>query len=396
MSGTSPHRRRLRLSLLLALIAPLVLVAAVGLRFAFSGAAPRQNAGAGIRPSASAAQRSAASSAGPSVPQLLAERFRPVLWLAADDYRPADIRILVEPGEGGAVEAVLSRDAPDGQRGRLHPALTLETLCGRTDPADYLDLTAGRPRQAAYDALDQPEYRQRYAALAARHPPAVYARVATVGPSTVIQYWLFYVFNDWANNHEGDWEFVTLLFPAADPARIWREQLTPSRVAYSQHRGGTQREWGAIERWDGTERPVVYVGLGSHANQFRRGAYRYSQLTAVGAPGTEEARAEEPLTDYALLLLPTTAVAAAPRVCNSAEAVVRYGGRWGEPAWEECSIGCDGPVGPARHRAWQDPINWLASLPEDLARWPDCASLPSSTRADCYLPPTPPGTTPAP
>ena len=34
-----------------------------------------------------------------------------------------------------------------------------------------------------------------------------------------LQYWMYYVFNDWNNLHEGDWEMIQLNFHAADPAR---------------------------------------------------------------------------------------------------------------------------------------------------------------------------------
>ena len=49
--------------------------------------------------------------------------------------------------------------------------------------------------------------------------PTVYAHVAT-DPGhpgqLALQYWLFYVFNDWNNLHEGDWEMIQLVFDADD------------------------------------------------------------------------------------------------------------------------------------------------------------------------------------
>ena len=52
--------------------------------------------------------------------------------------------------------------------------------------------------------------------------PTVYAHVATdpAHPGKLaLQYWLFYVFNDWNNLHEGDWEMIQLVFDASTAAR---------------------------------------------------------------------------------------------------------------------------------------------------------------------------------
>ena len=52
--------------------------------------------------------------------------------------------------------------------------------------------------------------------------PTVYAHVAT-DPSfpgkLALQYWFYYVFNDWNNTHEGDWEMIQLDLRCAGRAR---------------------------------------------------------------------------------------------------------------------------------------------------------------------------------
>jgi len=36
-------------------------------------------------------------------------------------------------------------------------------------------------------------------------------------PATlVLQYWFFYLYNDWNDRHEGDWEMIQLFFDAPD------------------------------------------------------------------------------------------------------------------------------------------------------------------------------------
>ena len=105
--------------------------------------------------------------------------------------------------------------------------------------------------------------------------PTVYAHVAT-DPGhpgkLALQYWLFYVFNDWNNLHEGDWEMIQLVFDA-DRGRGALEQ-TPVEVGYSQHEGAERAAWGddKLELVGGTH-PVVHPAAGSHANFFDEALY---------------------------------------------------------------------------------------------------------------------------
>ena len=50
-------------------------------------------------------------------------------------------------------------------------------------------------------------------------PPTIYARVGPrlTGQARALQYWIFYVYNDFNNKHEGDWEMIQLDFDAPDP-----------------------------------------------------------------------------------------------------------------------------------------------------------------------------------
>jgi hypothetical protein len=66
--------------------------------------------------------------------------------------------------------------------------------------------------------------------------PTVYAHVSgdpAYPGELALQYWTFYVFNDWNNLHEGDWEMIQLNFQASDAAQALHE--TPAEVGYSQH-----------------------------------------------------------------------------------------------------------------------------------------------------------------
>ena len=92
-----------------------------------------------------------------------------------------------------------------------------------------------------------------------------------------LQYYFFYAFNDWrssfhgVNDHEGDWEMVTV-YVAKDASG----QIQPCWMACSAHLGegdDLRRRWDdpGLERFG--EHPIVYVGAGSHANYFFRGEY---------------------------------------------------------------------------------------------------------------------------
>ena len=102
---------------------------------------------------------------------------------------------------------------------------------------------------------------------AGKYPLTVYARIA---PSTdpadhVIQYWTFYYYNHWENEHPADWECIQLFFKDGSDK--------PVAAAYSNHLGCTWRRWADVPKLKDaagrdTTHPVVYVALGSHAQYF--------------------------------------------------------------------------------------------------------------------------------
>ena len=119
--------------------------------------------------------------------------------------------------------------------------------------------------------------------LPARRPEAeriypYYGRVVRENGWIVLQYWIFYPFNNWrsgffgANDHEADWEMIAIyLYERADG------EVAPAWVAYASHDfhgDDLRRAWDDAEELERVgEHPVVYVGAGSHAAYFRRGEY---------------------------------------------------------------------------------------------------------------------------
>ena len=116
------------------------------------------------------------------------------------------------------------------------------------------------------------DYRRRIVD-SAKYPRTTYGRaVPAANGDRFLQYWQFYVFNDWHNRHEADWELVVVrVAPTADGG--W----SPRAAAYSSHFGGHWRTWEDLESRDETH-PVVYVARGSHAQYFesRADGYRAS------------------------------------------------------------------------------------------------------------------------
>jgi hypothetical protein len=104
-----------------------------------------------------------------------------------------------------------------------------------------------------------------------------HGRVVRQAGWIVLQYWLFYPFNDWrsnffgANDHEADWEKVFVYLSESDSGEIH-----PEWVAYAAHEetgDRLRRRWDDPELEKISEHPVVYVCAGSHASRYFRGEY---------------------------------------------------------------------------------------------------------------------------
>jgi hypothetical protein len=100
----------------------------------------------------------------------------------------------------------------------------------------------------------------------------------------VLQYWLFYAFNDWrsnffgANDHESDWEKVMVFLSESESGEV-----RPEWVAYAAHEetgDDLRRRWDDPELEKSGDHPVVYVCAGSHASRYSRGEY----LTELAFP----------------------------------------------------------------------------------------------------------------
>jgi hypothetical protein len=161
-----------------------------------------------------------------------------------------------------------------------------------------------------------------------------------------LQYWLFYVYNDWNNLHEGDWEMIQLDFDATDSAQALAKR--PSSVGYSQHEGAEKASWGShkLQLVDGTH-PVVYPAAGSHANFFDEGLFLGS--SAEQGVGCDNTNGPHDDLRPAVATIPSD-----PAQARAKFPWIDFQGRWGElqPAF------FNGPTGPNLKTQWTEPITW--------------------------------------
>ena len=256
---------------------------------------------------------------------VIAVREQPTDCESGEPYLPMSVEDLF------AVPGLLLR-GPDGDT-VAEP--TLDDLADITPGDDWhIDVPGNALRpECSYERL--------YDDLAAT--PVTYGRVATDPdhPGTlVVQYWFLYIYNDWNDRHEGDWEMIQLVFDAEDAATALETE--PVRVMYAQHEGGELSDWngGPLQRRAGTH-PMVFVGEGSHASYFS--SERWFGKSAQSGFGCDDTR---PVVDEV-----------SPRVVRlrGDEPWVAFTGRWGE---QQPSFN-NGPTGPATKMQWASPVTWV-------------------------------------
>jgi hypothetical protein len=180
----------------------------------------------------------------------LARAYAPVLRLSSGEpYTPLRLEDYL------SASSLHSGTPPRGPFLQQRPSLfSLPSTPGRS----YLDLAGADPN---LDSSGYPQIEQRLES--ARPRPTVYWHLARQ-PSTgrvAIEYWLLYLYNDFYDQHEADWEGITVFLSGS----------TPIGVSYSAHQGRRRSAW-ANQTSSGTH-PIVYVARGSHANYPRPGSY---------------------------------------------------------------------------------------------------------------------------
>ena len=169
------------------------------------------------------------------------------------------------------------------------------------------------------------DYEKWFRHIKGQSKPTVYAHVASdpgYPGELSLQYWFFYVFNDFNNTHEGDWEMIQLNFHASTAAEALAKG--PFEVGYSSHEGAERADWGGdkVEIVDGTH-PVVYPAAGSHANKFTAALYLGSSADA--GVGCDDTRSPHDELRPVVKTIPSD-----PAAAKAAYPWISFLGRWGE------------------------------------------------------------------
>jgi len=262
------------------------------------------------------------SSVNAETPEQQASAFAPVLhFTLGEKFYPTSVDYIIST-------SVLKQRFSDGSNITVDAAPTPSSL-GTYRGADlFLDNKLG-----TLDAIAA-----NYALKASSVGYYAYVHIVNSGTSTVIQYWLFYAYNNGPlNDHQGDIEVVEIFLDSSG---------TPVKALYSQHGAGENAAWGDVEKTDG--HPVVYVAQGSHANYFRSYQGRIGiENDIVGSNGITIMP-----SDLHLVILD-----------GNHPGWLDFKGRWGY--WgtdEDVALGKAGPLGPVQNQngvRWADPEGYL-------------------------------------
>ncbi len=268
-----------------------------------------------------------------SAEQQLLERYAPVVVVREQPAACGE----GEPYLPTTVASVLGRGdvVLRGPNGVTVQSPTAADLAGKGD-GWYLDLP-GNPLSPGCDYekwFDQ-----------GPREPAVYGRVTTDPDhpdKVVLQYWFWWVFNDWNDKHEGDWEMIQIVIPATSVEGAL--EATPESVAFAQHEGSEVALWTDPKVHKDGDHVAVYPGQGSHAAYYTQAQW-FGKSAAAGF-GCDSTLAPGVLVHPAVVVLPEKA--------TGEFAWLDYTGRWGQkaPSFN------NGPTGPSTKTQWAHPVTW--------------------------------------
>lgn len=343
--------------------------------------------------------------------QELAQRFAPHLVLFPEDRtlpRPGNEKGIIGDYHPRGVHLLLEQSILATQWWEAHIVATIDALAACMNPKGQLQLL-GRmlpdPKHAwqkyfqlldRVDASGQPGK--------ARHPVTVYARVQTraeanaasqdktklgkdappfpeeVGrpfftptqfadDDVVIQYWFCYYYDDWVNQHEGDWEGVSIFLRRAG------NDYVGVGASYNAHETGKRRHWSQVEKSDeGNTHPLVFVAAGSHASYFSfvQAGYwttvpgfivpflglRFKvDLSTTRVDRVADARQVKPIVPRVELLPDPVGPADRNDPAWAHKKWLAFPGSWGVRVFTGLAYG--GPLGPS-HKGlkWRNPFVW--------------------------------------
>ena len=362
------HWNPRRIACLLALLlVPLILFAPLSTVSAQADATPAASPAATF----GTVPMDADSSTSPE--QQLADKFVPIIALKTQDVA---CDTSGEPYAPVAVDVVLGDPTVLLKRNTGSSSATDEVVKEAPVARDlyakgsdyYIDLP-GNPRKAGCT------YEQWFKERNAGYPPAVYAHIVSNGTNRLaLQYWFYYVYNDFNNKHESDWEMMQLLFEVGTVEDALNAE--PVQVALAQHGGGETADWGDSKLQRDGQHVIVYSAVGSHASQYENAVYLGWGENGTGF-GCDTTTGPSTLVNPTAILLPSSEPDPAGQF-----AWLNFEGRWGERKQGEFN----GPTGPATKTQWASPFLWQSGLRDSSIEVPLASTFgPAPTEVFCSL-----------
>jgi hypothetical protein len=204
--------------------------------------------------------------------------------------------------------------------------------------------------------------------------PTTYANVVVDDERNrvILQFWFWYVFNDFNNTHEGDWEMIQIVWDAASVEEALTE--APLETGFSQHSGGERSDWTDDKLQKEAAHPIVYAASGSHASNYGSEVYLAWGENRTGF-GCDVTTGPSDRLDLQPIL-----VTGGRENVTGPLAWASFEGRWGERQ----RAMFNGIHGPAVRERWEDPMPWQERLRESSLIVPAANSLgPGPTDVFC-------------
>jgi hypothetical protein len=306
----------------------------------------------------------------------LAERFRP--WLKFDsleEWRPLTIpQLFAERKDGVPAHQFCERPpakpscTPIQNEAEFTRQASEASALGS---ATYIDLAGSKP-----DDYRGPVRCGTLADCGSGRASAIYYHVAQSNDRFYIDYWWFLRFNHFyrsvptlscrsafarengiCDEHEGDWEGVTVVTSPGDDTRL-------DYVVYAAHKGTFRYAASELALHQGT-RPDVYVARGSHASYPQACPKNCDQPIALAAQGlvTLPESSFDGTKDWARngedckANVPNSCLVSLPRTDQDPQAWTVWQGQWGAGCGDACGgqAGAASPRSPGLQARYQTP-----------------------------------------
>jgi hypothetical protein len=219
--------------------------------------------------------------------------------------------------------------------------------------------------------IDQHEYwPQQYDKLVGEYGnPHVYYNIFKYGGKPVIQFWFFYPYNCWRNDHEGDWEHINVRVSSPNPTGALLEE-----VIYYFHEKRKSLPHDEVPLIDDTH-PLVFVGGDPEylffSHETSGGSYwRTGYFADVAPPGIDEEVYYDPNKVFPYGTFQKVWIGKCTQ--NPNWWWLMFPGRWGRAAvylTEEIPMNPwldNGPSSPWHHECWEDYQHYEEYGPNDF------------------------------